>query len=88
MSEDAAPVIVPFDTLSAAALRGVIESVVLREGTDYGTHEFSLTDKVAHVRRQLECGEAQVVFDPRTDSIDIVRVVRPSPARRGDADRG
>jgi len=30
------PVAVPHTGLSAAALRGVIESFVLREGTDYG----------------------------------------------------
>ena len=36
------PVPIPFQDLSADALRGVIESFVLREGTDYGAHEYSL----------------------------------------------
>jgi uncharacterized protein len=58
--------------LSADALRGVLEAFVLREGTDYGQHLYSLTDKVAHVQRQLERGEAQIVFDPNTESVDIV----------------
>jgi uncharacterized protein YheU (UPF0270 family) len=54
-------------------LRGVIESFVLREGTDYGEQEFSLEQKVAHVLRQLQRGEARVIFDPASESIDIVR---------------
>ena len=66
------PVVVPYTELSADALRGVVESFVLREGTDYGEREFSLEQKLAHVYRQLERGEAQIVFDPSTESIDIM----------------
>jgi uncharacterized protein len=43
------PVLVPHTELSAEALRGVVESFVLREGTDYGEREFSLEQKLAHV---------------------------------------
>jgi uncharacterized protein YheU (UPF0270 family) len=50
----------------------VIESFVLREGTDYGEREYSLDDKVAHVRQQLERGEARIEFDPDTESLDII----------------
>ena len=71
------PVVVPHTELSADALRGVVESFVLREGTDYGEREFSLEQKLAHVYRQLERGEARIVFDPSTESIDIV-VSRPT----------
>lgn len=66
-----APVVVPHGELSAAALRGVIESFVLREGTEYGTHDVGLEVKVAQVRRQLERGEAHILFDPATETIDI-----------------
>jgi uncharacterized protein YheU (UPF0270 family) len=45
---------------------------VLREGTDYGEREISLDQKVAHVLRQLERGEAQIVFDAVLESVDIV----------------
>jgi uncharacterized protein YheU (UPF0270 family) len=71
------PVIIPHAELSAEALQGVIESFVLREGTDYGSHDVSLQQKVAQVLRQLERKEAQIVYDPDTESIDIV-VRRPS----------
>ena len=68
------PVAIPHTELSPDALRGVIESFVLREGTDYGERDFSLEQKVAHVIRQLERGEARVMFDPNTESVDIVVV--------------
>jgi uncharacterized protein YheU (UPF0270 family) len=68
------PVPVPHQELSPEALRGVIESFVLREGTDYGTHEFTLEQKMAHVMSQIERGEAQILFDPNTETIDIVKI--------------
>jgi uncharacterized protein YheU (UPF0270 family) len=73
----AVPLVVPHRQLSAAALRGVIEAYVLREGTDYGWREFSLEQKVAHVTAQLEEGTAQIWFDPDTNSVDIRPVRGP-----------
>jgi uncharacterized protein YheU (UPF0270 family) len=67
------PVRIPHTELSPEALRGVIESFVLREGTDYGERDFSLEEKVAHVLRQLERREAEIVFDPVTETIQIRR---------------
>ena len=78
------PVFVPYAELSAEALRGVVESFVLREGTDYGEREYSLEQKLAHVYRQLERGEAQIVFDPNTETIDIIPIER-APGREPSA---
>jgi uncharacterized protein len=66
------PVEVPHTALEKDLLRAVIESFVLREGTDYGERELSLDDKVRRVVRQLERGDARIVFDPRTESVDVV----------------
>lgn len=74
------PVFVPHTQLSADALRGVVESFVLREGTDYGEKDFSLEQKVAHVMRQLERGEARVIFDLTSETVDIV-VIRANAPR-------
>jgi len=74
-------VVVPHTELAPELLRAVIESFVLREGTDYGVTELSLDHKVARVMRQLERGEAQIMFDPDSDSVDIV-AVRPAGRRR------
>jgi len=65
------PIVVPHTELSAEALAGVIESFVLREGTDYGERDVPFETKVLQVRRQLERREAEIVFDPNTESIDI-----------------
>jgi uncharacterized protein YheU (UPF0270 family) len=66
------PVVVPHLELSAEVLRGVVESFVLREGTEYGEREFSLEQKVAQVIRQLAVGEAQIVFDPTSNTVDVI----------------
>jgi uncharacterized protein YheU (UPF0270 family) len=66
------PIIVPHTELSPDALMGVIQSFVLREGTDYGAQEVDFETKVEQVRRQLERREAEIVFDQNTESIDIV----------------
>ncbi len=65
-------VTVPHAELAPDLLHAVVESYVLREGTDYGEREFSLAEKVAHVIGRLERGEAQIVFDPETESVSIV----------------
>ena len=70
--EDSKPVEVPHTELAPSTLRAVIESFVLREGTDYGVQDASLDRKVADVMRQLERREAVILYDPGTDSVDIV----------------
>ena len=70
--EEIAPIRVAPDDLQPDTLRAVIESYVLREGTDYGPHETSLDDKVAQVLRQLRRGEAHITFDPATESVNVV----------------
>jgi uncharacterized protein YheU (UPF0270 family) len=66
------PVVVPYTELAADLLHAVVESFVLREGTDYGEKEISLEAKVARVMAQLKRGEAKILFDPQSESITIV----------------
>ncbi|HEY6124585.1 MAG TPA: YheU family protein [Steroidobacteraceae bacterium] len=75
------PIQVSYRDLSSGALQGVIESYVLREGTDYGERDVPFESKVAQVRRQLETGEAAIYFDPETESIDIKPVTGARSAR-------
>lgn len=79
-STDQAAVEVPHEELAPETLRAVIESFVLREGTDYGAHDASFDSKVADVRRQLDRREAVIVYDPVSDSVDIV-IKRPGRHR-------
>jgi uncharacterized protein YheU (UPF0270 family) len=68
------PVVVPYTELAADLLHAVVESYVLREGTDYGEKEFSLAEKVSHVINRLKRGEARIVFDPGTETVSIINV--------------
>jgi len=75
MTDEAPPPIeIPLAELSDGALRGVIESFVLREGTEYGARDYSLDEKVGHVLSQLQRGEARIVFDPEAHSVTILPV--------------
>ena len=70
--EDSKPVNIPHTELAPETLRAVVESFVLREGTDYGAQDVPFDRKVADVMRQLERREAVILYDPGTDSVDIV----------------
>jgi uncharacterized protein YheU (UPF0270 family) len=71
------PVPVPHRELAPETLRAVVESFVLREGTDYGVQELTLEQKVSRLMLQLDRGDAQILFDPNTQSVTFV------PAARG-----
>jgi len=82
------PVIVPYRELAPATLRAVIESFILREGTDYGAQELTLEQKVSRLMLQLESREAQILFDPNTQSVTFaprVRARRRAASAREDA---
>jgi uncharacterized protein len=72
-------VTVPHTALAPDVLRAVIESFVLREGTDYGERELTLDDKVARVIALLESGEVKILFHPESATVDIV-AARVAPA--------
>ena len=64
--------LIPWQDLSPETLENLIESFVLREGTDYGEHERSLTDKVADVKLQLKSGEAVLVWSELHETVNIM----------------
>ncbi len=63
---------IPFRQLSSEALQGLIEEFVTRDGTDYGEQEVSVEQKVAEVERQLQRGEAVILFDQASGSCNII----------------
>jgi hypothetical protein len=76
-AEEAPPIRVRPDDLAPDTLRAVVESFVLREGTDYGLQETPLETKVAQVMAQLQRGDAHIL-DPsgRTVTIVVTRAIR------------
>lgn len=63
---------IPLSQLDRDTLQAVLEEFITREGTDYGHEEYSLAQKVSQVRRQIEQGQAQLVFDPITESCTVL----------------
>lgn len=74
-----AGLVVPWEQLSADALRGVIEEFITREGTEYGNDELSLEQKIAQVQRQLTSGEVVVLFDATAETVNLVRASELTP---------
>ena len=63
---------VPLEALSRAALDGLVDEYVTRDGTDYGLEEQTLQAKRSAVLAQLQSGEAVVVFDAATETANIL----------------
>ena len=64
--------IIPIDQLDAEILTAIIEQYVLSEGTDYGEAVYSLEQKVAHVRVQLENESALLVYSEDHEAVNII----------------
>ena len=62
---------IPFARLTPELLRRVAEEFVTRDGTDYGAVERTLEQKVAAVRHQLERGEAVILYDTESETLNI-----------------
>ena len=64
--------IIPWQEVAPETLDSLIESFVLREGTDYGEQERTLTQKVADVKKQLQSGEAILVWSELHETVNIM----------------
>lgn len=62
---------IPFEQLSAQTLTAVLEEYASREGTDYGDAEYSLEQKVAMLRKQLQGGDIVISFDTQTQTCSL-----------------
>lgn len=67
---------VPLDQLSEAALLGVVDAFILREGTDYGHQDYTLEQKRQRVMAMLRKGDAEICYYPENEHIDIVLASR------------
>jgi hypothetical protein len=65
-------IIIPHDRLSQAALQGLVEEFVTRDGTDTGHTDGSLEENVEMVMRQLKRGDIFIVYDEATQTTNVV----------------
>ncbi|MDX7986256.1 YheU family protein [Xenorhabdus sp. 12] len=63
---------IPWQQLEPDTLLNLIESFVLREGTDYGEQEKTLEQKVQDIKRQLERGEVLLVWSELHETVNIM----------------
>ena len=64
--------IIPPERLTEMALRGIVESYITREGTDYGQTELSLEEKVDQLMPKIITGEVIIMFDEDTDTVNLI----------------
>lgn len=76
-------IVVPPERLAFDTLVALVDAFVLREGTDYGYEDATLEEKRAQVLRQLERGEVKIVFDARTEEVELVLARDLSPSSSG-----
>jgi uncharacterized protein YheU (UPF0270 family) len=76
--------VIPHTALDPETLNRVIESFVLREGTDYGHSQYSIQDKIEAVRSQLTRGEACLTWDAELESCNIVPASKIQTDRAGE----
>lgn len=64
--------IIPFDSIDEETLQSLVESFVLREGTDYGEVEISLQQKVVQIIQQLSSGDIVIEYSEEHESVNII----------------
>ncbi|MEG9487806.1 YheU family protein [Mannheimia indoligenes] len=63
--------IIPWQDLEESTLHNVLDSFILREGTDYGEIELSLEEKRARLLAQLKEDKVVIVWSELHESLDI-----------------
>lgn len=63
---------IPHTHLTRRVLHRLAEEFVTREGTDYGQVEKSLEEKVAALVRQIERGDAVILYDHESETTNVV----------------
>jgi len=64
--------LIPYQSINSETLSNLIESFVLREGTDYGESEVSLENKTQKVLEQVQNGDVVILYSEHTESITLI----------------
>jgi uncharacterized protein YheU (UPF0270 family) len=64
--------IIPFEELKEDTLLALVESFILREGTDYGDDEVSLEKKTEQIIQQIKTGKILIVYSELHESCDLM----------------
>lgn len=64
--------LIPYQSLDSETLNNLIESFILREGTDYGEAEISLHEKSQKVLTQINEGEVLILYSELSESVTLI----------------
>ena len=64
--------IISYKDLESETLEALVESFILREGTDYGDSEVSLSAKTEQILKQVIKGDILIVYSELHESCDLV----------------
>ncbi|MCP3673486.1 MAG: YheU family protein [Gammaproteobacteria bacterium] len=64
--------IISYQDLETETLEALVESFVLREGTDYGDAEVSLSAKTEQILAQVIKGDILIIYSELHESCDLV----------------
>ena len=65
--------LIPYQELAPDTLYSLIESFILREGTDYGEQEISLQQKTVEVLEQVKEGSVVILYSELSESVTLIR---------------
>lgn len=63
--------IIPWQELEESTLYNILDSFILREGTDYGERELTLAEKRSRLLAQLKADKVVIVWSELNESLDI-----------------
>ena len=63
---------IPYNQIDPDTLRRMIQEFVTRDGADWAEVGCSLEDKVEQVLRQLSSKQIKVVFDLKSETVNLV----------------
>ncbi len=64
--------IIPPERLTMESLNAIVESVIMREGTDYGEHEFSMQEKMEQLLPQVLRGDVLISYDEDSETVTLI----------------
>lgn len=64
--------LIPYNELDKDTLYNLVESFVLREGTEYGAEDVPTDVKVAQVIEQLKRKEAVILYSELHETVNII----------------
>ncbi|MBM6551286.1 YheU family protein [Marinomonas ostreistagni] len=64
--------LIPYDALDPETLDNILNDIVSRDGTDYGDYGLSAEQKRQQALKALQSGNAVLVFDTESETIQMV----------------